>query len=76
VTLKPRVLVRHVCALDVMKERGLLPLPAAPPSGMLGGIEMPCERARRPLTSILGTVAGRSSSGPDRPELLHGQWVW
>jgi DNA-binding response OmpR family regulator len=28
------------------------------------------------LTSILGTVAGRSSSGPDRPELLHGQWVW
>jgi hypothetical protein len=30
----------------------------------------------RPLTSILGTVAGRSSSGPDRPELLHGQWVW
>ena len=30
----------------------------------------------RYLTSILGTVAGRSSSGPDRPELLDGQWVW
>ena len=32
-----------------MKERGLLPLPAAPPSGMLGSIQVPCERARRPL---------------------------
>jgi transposase len=31
-----------------MKERGLLPLPAAPPSGMLGSIQVPCERARRP----------------------------
>src|SRR5450756_1265291 len=26
-------------ASDVMKERGLLPLPAAPPSGMLGSIQ-------------------------------------
>src|SRR5664279_1594007 len=40
---------------DVMKERGLLPLPAAPPSGMLGSIQMPYERARRPLN---GSVCG------------------
>jgi hypothetical protein len=36
-------------ALDAMKERGLLPLPVAPPSGMLGSIQVPRERARRPL---------------------------
>src|SRR5665647_930315 len=28
-------------APDVMKERGLLPLPAAPPSVMIGSIEVP-----------------------------------
>ena len=36
-------------AADAMKERGLLPLPVAPPSVMIGSIHVPCERARRPL---------------------------
>src|SRR5664280_1863367 len=49
----PRILSET--ASDAMKERGLLPLPAAPPSGMLGSVQVPCERARRPLN---GSVCG------------------
>jgi hypothetical protein len=45
-----------------MKERGLLPLPAAPPSVMIGSIHVPCERARRPL---MESYAGKQFVGID-----------
>jgi hypothetical protein len=71
----PRILSET--ASDVMKERGLLPLPAAPPSGMLGSIQMPYERARRPLNgSVCGeTVCGnRSAPTPDGDRPDHRSW--
>src|SRR5664280_1220730 len=49
-------------ALDVMKERGLLPLPVAPPSVMIGSIQVPYERARRPL---MEAYAGKQFVGID-----------
>src|ERR1039458_3759101 len=53
----------HVCekASDVMKEWGLLPLPAAPPSGMLGSVQVAYERARRPLNgSVCRLIVDRN----------------
>src|SRR5664280_2042568 len=49
-------------ASDVMKERGLLPLPVAPPSVMIGSIQVPYERARRPL---MEAYAGKQFVGID-----------
>src|SRR5665647_2657181 len=62
---------------DAMKERGLLPLPAAPPIVMIGSIEVPRERARRPLNGSVcrKTVCGnRSAPTPDCDRPDHRSW--
>ena len=67
----------RVFYVDAMKERGLLPLPAAPPSGMLGSVEVAYERARRPLDGSVcrkAVCGNRSASTPDGDRPDHGKW--
>src|ERR1035438_5707455 len=57
-----------VRASDVMKEWGLLPLPAAPPSGMLGSVQVACERARRPLNGSVCRIAVCGNGSTPTPD--------